>query len=166
LNIGMRHISLSTCGKLDNLDKLLELNLQLTLSLSLHAPNDEIRSQLMPVNSRWGVEKIVTICKHYFLKTGRRISYEYAMIKGINDSEDNAYELARLLNQGIPQHVNLIPINNVSENDFEPSAAHDIEKFKRILEKHGITATVRRKLGSDIDASCGQLRRKNINERG
>ena len=157
LNIGMRHISLSTCGLAEKIDKLADLRLQLTLSVSLHAPDDETRSRIMPVNKAVGVERLFDTCHRYFEKTGRRISYEYAMIDGVNDSDWQADLLAKHL-KGTPGHVNLIPLNEVKESPLKPSRR--VEAFQKRLEQHGITVTVRRKLGGDIDASCGQLRRK------
>lgn len=159
LNIGMRHISLSTCGLRKKIDKLALLGLQLTLSVSLHAPDDETRSRLMPVNRAVGVGPLMETCRRYFETTGRRISYEYAMIDGVNDSDAQADRLAELL-RGQPGHVNLIPLNNVAESPLKPSRR--VRQFQQRLEGHGITATVRRKLGSDIDASCGQLRRRHM----
>lgn len=157
LNIGMRHISLSTCGLTDKIDKLAQYGLQLTLSVSLHAPDDETRSKIMPVNRSVGVERLMETCRRYFQTTGRRISYEYAMIDGVNDSDRQADQLAALL-KGMPGHVNLIPLNHVEESPLKPSRR--VAAFQRRLESHGVTVTVRRRLGSDIDASCGQLRRK------
>lgn len=157
LNIGMRHISLSTCGLVDQIDKLAQYGLQLTLSVSLHAPDDETRSQIMPVNRGVGVEKLMDTCLRYFKTTGRRISYEYAMIDGVNDADWQADLLARRL-RGTPAHVNLIPLNEVEESPLKPSRR--VAAFQRRLEERGVTVTVRRKLGGDIDASCGQLRRK------
>ena len=162
LNIGMRHISLSTCGLVEKIDKLADYRLQLTLSVSLHAPDDETRSQIMPVNRSVGVEALFACCRRYFEKTGRRISYEYAMIDGVNDADWQADLLARLL-KGTPGHVNLIPLNNVEESPLRPSRR--VAAFQRRLEEQGVTVTVRRRLGSDIDASCGQLRRKAMGER-
>ena len=161
MNIGMRHISLSTCGLTEKIDKLAQLGLQLTLSVSLHAPDDETRSKIMPVNRAVGVEKLMDTCRRYFQTTGRRISYEYAMIDGVNDSDAQADLLAKLL-KGQPGHVNLIPLNEVEESPLKPSKR--VAAFQKRLESHGITATVRRKLGGDIDASCGQLRRKAMRE--
>ncbi len=157
LNIGMRHISLSTCGLVEQIDKLAQYRLQLTLSVSLHAPDDETRSKIMPVNRGIGVERLMESCRRYFQTTGRRISYEYAMIDGVNDADWQADLLARRL-RGAPAHVNLIPLNEVEESPLRPSRR--VAAFQRRLEGHGITVTVRRKLGGDIDASCGQLRRK------
>ena len=159
MNIGMRHISLSTCGLVEQIDKLAEYQLQLTLSVSLHAPDDETRSQLMPVNRGVGVERLFQTCGRYFQRTGRRISYEYAMIDGVNDHDWQADLLARHL-KGTPGHVNLIPLNDVEESPLRPSRR--VAAFQKRLERQGVTVTVRRKLGGDIDASCGQLRRKSI----
>lgn len=161
LNIGMRHISLSTCGLVERIDKLAELRLQLTLSVSLHAPDDETRSRIMPVNKSVGVEKLFACCRKYFETTGRRISYEYAMIDGVNDSDWQADLLAKHL-KGTPGHVNLIPLNEVAESPLRPSRR--VREFQKRLEEQGVTVTVRRKLGGDIDASCGQLRRKQMKE--
>ena len=161
MNIGMRHISLSTCGLVEKIDKLAEYGLQLTLSVSLHAPDDETRSRIMPVNRSVGVERLMDTCRRYFQTTGRRISYEYAMIDGVNDSDWQADRLAGLL-KGTGGHVNLIPLNNVEESPLKPSRR--VAAFRKRLESHGVTVTVRRKLGSDIDASCGQLRRKAMKE--
>ena len=162
MNIGMRHISLSTCGLVDKIDKLAERGLQLTLSVSLHAPDDETRSKIMPVNRAVGVDKLMDTCRRYFQTTGRRISYEYAMIDGVNDSDWQADLLAGLL-KGTPGHVNLIPLNDVEESPLKPSRR--VTAFQRRLESHGVTVTVRRKLGGDIDASCGQLRRKAMKDK-
>ena len=159
LNIGMRHISLSTCGLVDKIGMLAERKLQLTLSVSLHSPDDESRSQIMPVNRRWGVDTLLAACRDYFEKTGRRVSFEYTMINGVSDSEAQAQLLAKKL-QGMAAHVNLIPLNSVEETGLRTSTHAAIARFQEILQQHGVTATVRRTLGSDIDASCGQLRRK------
>ncbi len=159
MNIGMRHISLSTCGLVKMMNKLAEKDLQLTLSVSLHAPDDETRSRIMPVNRSVGVDQLIAACRWYFEKTGRRISYEYAMIDGVNDSDWQADLLAARL-KGIPSHVNLIPLNEVRESPLKPSKR--VRQFQKRLEDQGITVTVRRKLGGDIDASCGQLRRKTL----
>ncbi len=157
LNIGMRHISLSTCGLVKKIDKLAEYGLQLTLSVSLHAPDDETRNALMPVNRGVGVDKLLETCRRYFEKTGRRISFEYAMIDSVNDADWQADLLARRL-AGTGSHVNLIPLNHVEESPLKPSRR--VREFQRRLEERGINVTVRRSLGGDIDASCGQLRRK------
>ena len=161
LNIGMRHISLSTCGLTDQIDRLAQYGLQLTLSVSLHAPDDETRSKIMPVNRSTGVKKLMETCQRYFQTTGRRISYEYAMIDGVNDADWQADRLVQLL-KGTPGHVNLIPLNNVEESPLKPSRR--VQEFQKRLERQGITVTVRRRLGGDIDASCGQLRRKAMRE--
>ena len=161
LNIGMRHISLSTCGLTDKIDKLAQRGLQLTLSVSLHAPDDETRSKIIAVNRSVGVEQLMDTCRRYFQTTGRRISYEYAMIDGVNDSDWQADLLASRL-KGTPGHVNLIPLNDVEESPLKPSRR--VAAFQKRLERHGVTVTVRRKLGGDIDASCGQLRRKAMKE--
>ena len=159
LNIGMRHISLSTCGLVDKIELLAERNLQLTLSVSLHSPDNESRSKIMPVNKRWPVEQLLAACRAYFEKTGRRVSFEYTMIDGVSDAPEQAELLAKKLH-GMQAHVNMIPLNNVEESGLRCSSHAAIERFQKILESHGVTATVRRTLGSDIDASCGQLRRK------
>lgn len=158
LNIGMRHISLSTCGLVDQIDRLAEEDLQLTLSVSLHAPVDEVRSSIMPVNRRWPVQELLDACRRYFEKTGRRISFEYAMIRDVNDTPEMAKQLIRRL-RGIAAHVNLIPLNDVAESPLKPSLPETVLRFQKTLEASGIPATVRRTLGSDINASCGQLRR-------
>lgn len=159
LNIGMRHISLSTCGLVDQIYRLMNEHLQLTLSVSLHAPNDEIRNSTMPVNKRYPIKDLLTACRKYADITGRRISFEYAMIDGVNDSDACALELAQKL-KGMLCHVNLIPVNSVTETNYRKSKKERLINFCRILESRGITATVRRTLGSDIDAACGQLRGK------
>ncbi len=163
LNIGYRHISLSTCGLVAGIAKLAELNLPITLSISLHAPNDTIRTSMMPVNKAHNVEELLAACRAYQKVTGRRISFEYAMCDGVNDSAENARELAKRLS-GMLCHVNLIPVNNVKERNYRKSKKETIEAFIDILAKSGITATVRRELGSDISASCGQLRQKTLEQ--
>ncbi len=159
LNIGMRHISLSTCGLVPEIRRLAEENLQLTLSVSLHAPLDEVRSTIMPVNRRYPIAALLSACRDYYAKTGRRISFEYAMIRGVNDTPEMAGHLIRLLH-GLAAHVNLIPLNHVEESPLQPSTRAAVAAFQAQLEHAGIPATVRRTLGGDIDASCGQLRRK------
>ncbi|MEG1632520.1 MAG: 23S rRNA (adenine(2503)-C(2))-methyltransferase RlmN [Oscillospiraceae bacterium] len=159
MNIGMRHISLSTCGITEKFDKLSALNLQLTLSVSLHAPDDETRSRLMPANRGRGVEELMCACERYFAATGRRISFEYAMIDGVNDSIAQARLLAAHAKR-VSAHVNLIPLNHVEESKFLPTPPKRLKEFEDILIGEGINVTVRRKLGGDIDASCGQLRKK------
>ncbi len=156
-NMSMRHISLSTCGIVPKIYELADEKLGLTLSVSLHAPNDNIRNQSMPVNKIYKTDELLKACKHYADKTSRRISFEYAMIKGVNDSDECAYELAERL-KNILCHVNLIPVNNVRETNYIKSSVERQKRFIEILSSKGITATVRRTLGSDINASCGQLR--------
>ena len=165
MNIGMRHISLSTCGLVDKIDSLAQEDLQLTLSVSLHAPTDEIRSGIMPINRKYNVETLLAACKRYFERTGRRISFEYAMIRGLNDTPEMADILIKKL-RGIAAHVNLIPLNEVAESPLKPSYPDVVRAFQQRLEAHGIPATVRRTLGGDINASCGQLRRKYETETG
>ena len=157
-NIGMRHISLSTCGLVEAIDKLAALHLQLTLSVSLHAPDDETRSKLMPVNAAYGVDELYAACERYFQTTGRRVSFEYAMVRGVNDTPTHARELARRL-RGTGSHVNLIRLNRVEERGLDPSDEETVRAFAQSLADAGVTVTVRRRLGSDIDAACGQLRR-------
>lgn len=159
LNIGMRHISLSTCGVCDKIKMLADENLQITLSISLHAPDNTTRSNIMPINNRFSVEELISTCKYYFKKTSRRISFEYTMIRGVSDTKECAEKLAKLLNR-FPCHINLIPLNKVEERNLLPSTRETIEKFTNKLESAGLTVTVRRSLGADIDAACGQLRRK------
>ena len=163
MNISMRHISLSTCGLVPGIDRLAELKLQLTLSVSLHAPTDEIRNTIMPVNKAYPTEELLAACRRYYEKTGRRISFEYAMINGVNDTPEAAKTLLRRL-KGLPAHMNLIPLNHVEESPLKPSTRQAVQQFQQILEQGGIPATVRRTLGGDIDASCGQLRRKYTKE--
>ena len=159
MNISMRHISLSTCGLIPKIDALAEKKLQISLAVSLHGPNNEKRSKVMPVNKAYPIEPLLEACRRYYDKTGRRIHFEYAMIDGLNDGEEDARELLRRL-KGMGAHVNMIPLNHVEESPLKPSSRAAVAKFQKILEDGGVTATVRRTLGSDIDASCGQLRRK------
>ncbi len=153
-----RHVSLSTCGLVDKIRELAQKKLQITLSVSLHAPNNERRDQIMPVNHRYPVEELIAACKDYTRITGRRISFEYALISGVTDTDECAYQLAKLL-KGMLCHVNLIPVNEIRERDYKKSSKESIRRFAGILEKHRLTVTVRRKLGADIDAACGQLRK-------
>ena len=159
LNISMRHISLSTCGLVPKIDALAEKKLQLTLSVSLHAPNNSVRDTIMPVNRAYPMEELIAACRRYYQATSRRISFEYAMIDGVNDTPAAARELLEKM-RGLPAHFNLIPLNRVEESPLKPSSRAAVAEFQRILEQGGIPATVRRTLGGDIDASCGQLRRK------
>lgn len=161
LNISMRNISLSTCGIVPKIYDLLDKRLQLTLSISLHAPNNKIRSEMMPINNKYPVEELVKACKLYSKQTSRRISFEYTMINGVNDSDACAYELASLL-KGTLCHVNLIPVNEIKESSHKRSTNETLQRFMSILNSRGINTTVRRSLGSDIDASCGQLRSKYV----
>ena len=163
MNISMRHISLSTCGLVPKIDELARRKLQISLAISLHGPNDTIRDKIMPVNKAYPIEQLLMACRRYFEATSRRIHFEYAMIDGINDREEDAKELLRRL-KGLPAHFNLIPLNHVEESPLKPSSKAAVAKFQKILEEGGITATVRRTLGGDIDASCGQLRRKYTKE--
>ncbi len=171
LNIGYRHISLSTCGLVNRIYELAREDLPITLSVSLHAPDDETRSAIMPINKRFGVDELLDACRDYYAATGRRISFEYTLIAGKNDSTENAAKLARVLNSHLrsrestmPIHVNLIPVNEVKETGFRHAGREAVAAFAKLLEKNGIRATVRRRLGSDINASCGQLRRANMQE--
>ena len=159
MNISMRHISLSTCGLVPMIDKLAEQKLQISLAISLHGPTDEIRNRIMPVNKAYPIAVLMDACRRYYAATSRRIHFEYAMIQGVNDSETNARQLLKLL-KGLPAHVNMIPLNHVEESPLKPSTRSAVMRFQQILEEGGVTATVRRTLGGDIDASCGQLRRK------
>ena len=168
MNIGYRHISLSTCGLVDKIDALAKEDMPITLSISLHASDDETRSSIMPVNKRWNIAALLDACRLYYQSTGRRISFEYTLISGKNDSVAAAERLARLLNKALrpsksdsfPIHVNLIPVNPVAETDFSATGKQAVQKFAKTLEDNGIRATVRRTLGADINASCGQLRRE------
>ncbi|MBR3878507.1 MAG: 23S rRNA (adenine(2503)-C(2))-methyltransferase RlmN [Clostridia bacterium] len=167
INIGYRHISLSTCGVVPKIYELSKLDLPITLSISLHAPDDDTRSAIMPVNNAWGVGELLDACREYYKVTGRRMSFEYTLISGKNDSPDSAVHLANVLNsklrsrsETMPIHVNLIPVNEVEESGFKSSGRDSVRRFAAELEKRGIRATVRRTLGSDINASCGQLRRE------
>ena len=159
MNISMRHISLSTCGLVPKIDELAQRKLQISLAISLHGPNNEIRDRIMPVNKAYPIEELVAACRRYYDATSRRIHFEYAMIDGVNDREADAKELLGLL-KGLPAHINLIPLNHVEESPLKPSSRQAVARFQQILNDGGLTATVRRTLGGDIDASCGQLRRK------
>ena len=164
MNISMRHISLSTCGLVPMIDKLAEKKLQISLAISLHGPNDEIRNKIMPVNKAYPIDELLAACRRYYDATSRRIHFEYAMIDGLNDRECDAKELLRRL-KGLQAHVNMIPLNHVEESPLKPSSRQAVQRFQKILEDGGVSATVRRTLGGDIDASCGQLRRKYTKEK-
>ena len=159
MNISMRHISLSTCGLVPKIDELAKRKLQISLAISLHGPNDEIRDRIMPVNKAYPIDQLLAACRRYYEATSRRIHFEYAMIDGVNDRICDAKELLRRM-KGLPAHFNLIPLNHVEESPLKPSSKAAVAAFQKTLEDGGITATVRRTLGGDIDASCGQLRRK------
>jgi 23S rRNA (adenine2503-C2)-methyltransferase len=167
LNIGYRHISLSTCGIVPKIYELARVDIPITLSISLHASNDAKRSAIMPINKRWNISELLSACRDYYKTTGRRISFEYTLIKGENDSKEDAEELARLLKSafvgtGAPIHVNLIRVNEVKETGFKEGSAESVNSFARTLESLGVVATVRRRLGSDINGACGQLRKNSI----
>ena len=163
VNIGMRHISLSTCGIVPMIDKLAEKKLQLTLSISLHAPNDAMRSGMMPVNDAYPVAQLIAACRRYQQTTGRRVSFEYSMVRGVNDSPATAKELAALI-RGMGAHVNLIPINPVDGSPYSATDAENVRRFQAKLESLGVNATVRRRLGTEISAACGQLRREEMQQ--
>ncbi len=159
LNIGMRNISLSTCGLVPAIEKLAQRNLQLTLSVSLHAPSNEMRSAMMPVNDAYPLEVLIPAVRSYQQQTGRRVSFEYSLVKGVNDSEATARQLAQLI-KGMGAHVNLIPINPVDGSPYSATDAQNVKAFAAHLEALGVNATIRRRLGSEISAACGQLRRE------
>ncbi|MBE6064270.1 23S rRNA (adenine(2503)-C(2))-methyltransferase RlmN [Clostridium cochlearium] len=161
LNIGQRHITLSTCGIVPKIKELAEENLQITLAISLHAPNDNIRRKTMPIASVYSIEELLEACKYYISKTNRRITFEYALVDNLNDKEVHAEELSNLL-KGLLCHVNLIPINKIDEKEFKSSSTNKIKNFSNILLKNGIQTTIRREMGSDINAACGQLRRRYV----
>ena len=159
LNIGARHISVSTCGQVPKIYEIADMDLQCTLSISLHATNDEKRSAMMPINNKYNIEDLMKACRYYIEKTNKRISFEYALAKDNNDNLDDARDLVKLL-KGMLCHVNLIPINKIENGKFDTSTNENVMKFRDYLNDHGIVATIRRELGDDIDAACGQLRRK------
>ena len=165
INIGYRHISLSTCGLVPGIQKLAELELPITLSISLHGTSDEIRSRIMPVNRKYNLEKLLGACRDYQAKTGRRISFEYSVIAGVNDRYEDAKRLAALL-KGLLCHVNLIPVNPIESGEYRPPSRKNVLSFQDALTKLGLNATIRRTLGGDISASCGQLRHQNSKEGG
>ncbi len=165
INIGYRHISLSTCGLIPGMMRLAELELPITLSISLHGTSDDIRSGMMPVNRKYNLSELISACREYQLHTGRRISFEYAVIAGVNDRYEDAKRLADLL-RGILCHVNLIPVNPIENGSYHPPSRKNVLNFQQSLTKLGLNATIRRTLGSDISASCGQLRHQNAKEGG
>lgn len=164
LNISQRNITVSTCGLVDKIKKLAEEKLQITLAISLHAPNDTIRKELMPVANKYKIEEVLDACRYYYNQTGRRITFEYSLVQGVNDSEENAAELITRI-KGMNCHVNLIPVNPIKERSYTHSEDKYIQKFKFILEKNHINCTIRREMGSDIDAACGQLRKSYIDDK-
>ena len=161
LNIGQRHITLSTCGIVPKIKELADEKMQITLAISLHAPNNEIRKNMMPIANKYTLEELLDACRYYYRTTNRRITFEYALVKGVNDSRENAEELIKI-SKGMLCHINLIPVNEIKENNYERSKSKDIEEFKETLIKHGIETTIRREMGSDINGACGQLRRNYI----
>ncbi|KEH85849.1 23S rRNA (adenine(2503)-C(2))-methyltransferase RlmN [Clostridium novyi] len=161
LNIGQRHITLSTCGIVPKIKELADQKMQITLAISLHAPNNEIRKSMMPIANKYTLEELLDACRYYYRTTNRRITFEYALVKGVNDSRENAEELIKI-SKGMLCHINLIPVNEIKENNYERSKSKDIEEFKETLIKHGIETTIRREMGSDINGACGQLRRNYI----
>ncbi len=163
LNIGMRHITLSTCGLVEEIDLLSQKKWQLTLAISLHAANDQLRSEMMPINKKYNLDVLINACKRYVDETGRRLTFEYALVEGVNDSVADARELSQLI-KGILCHVNLIPVNPIDEESFKPSAEKKIQQFKDVLDKNRIPTTVRREMGRDINAACGQLRKSYIDD--
>lgn len=161
LNISQRNITVSTCGLVDKIIQLADENLQITLAISLHAPNDSIRRELMPIANKYDIKTIIDACKLYYKKTSRRLTFEYSLVEGVNDSEENAKELAALV-KGMNCHINLIPVNPIKEREFKQTKGRFIQNFKNILEKYKINVTIRREIGTDIDAACGQLRKSYI----
>lgn len=161
LNISQRNITVSTCGLVPRIKQLAELKLQITLAISLHAPNDELRKTMMPIAYTYSIEQIMDACRYYLLQTARRISFEYSLVKGVNDSKECAKQLIKLVH-GMNCHINLIPVNPIKERDYEQSEKNSIHNFKEILEKAGVNVTIRREMGRDIDGACGQLRQNHI----
>jgi 23S rRNA (adenine2503-C2)-methyltransferase len=161
LNVGARHITMSTCGIVPKIYELADLEYQITLAISLHSPQDDSRANMMPIAKKYSIKEIIDSCEYYYNKTKRRISFEYALIKGVNDSKEDALSLSKLLNK-FPSHINLIPVNEIKENKFEKSDSLSIEMFKNTLIQNGIETTIRRKMGEDIDGACGQLRRNHM----
>ncbi len=163
LNISQRNITVSTCGLVDKMKALAEENLQITLALSLHAPNDRVRKQLMPIAERYDIDTVIKACDYYYRKTGRRITFEYSLVEGLNDLPEYAVELANKV-KGLNCHINLIPVNPIKERDYRQSETKNIQNFKNILEKYRINVTIRREMGTDIDAACGQLRKSYMDQ--
>ena len=163
LNISQRNITVSTCGLVPKIIQLAELKLQITLAISLHAPNDELRKTMMPIANTYSIEQIMEACRYYFSRTARRISFEYSLVKGVNDTMESAKQLIELV-KGMNCHINLIPVNPIKERDYEQSEKNSIRNFKEMLEKAGINVTVRREMGRDIDGACGQLRQNHIDK--
>lgn len=163
LNISQRNITVSTCGLVPKIMQLAELKLQITLAISLHAPNDELRKTMMPIANTYSIEQIMEACRYYFSRTARRISFEYSLVKGVNDTMECAKQLIELV-KGMNCHINLIPVNPIKERDYEQSEKNSIRNFKEMLEKAGINVTVRREMGRDIDGACGQLRQNHIDK--
>lgn len=161
LNISQRNITVSTCGLVPRIKQLAELKLQITLAISLHAPNDELRKTMMPIAYTYSIEQIMDACRYYLSQTARRISFEYSLVKGVNDSKECARQLIKLVH-GMNCHINLIPVNPIKERDYEQSEKNSIHNFKEILEKAGVNVTIRREMGRDIDGACGQLRQNHI----
>ena len=164
LNIGQRHITLSTCGIVPKIYELADKNLSITLAISLHAFSDEKRREIMPIANKYSIKEILDACDYYIKKTNRRVTFEYSLVKGINDSKEDSRSLARLL-KGILCHVNLIPVNEIKEKEYKKSSKEDVRNFEEILKSYGIEATVRKEMGSDINAACGQLRRSYLETR-
>ena len=158
LHISARNITVSTCGLVDKIRELADLQLQITLAISLHAPNDELRKTMMPIANKYSIEQIMEACRYYLRQTGRRISFEYSLVKGVNDTQECAEQLSGLLH-GMNCHVNLIPVNPIKERDYRQSEKQAIAAFKNKLERNGINVTIRREMGRDIDGACGQLRK-------
>ena len=158
LHISARNITVSTCGLVDKIRELADLQLQITLAISLHAPNDELRKTMMPIANKYSIEQIMEACRYYLKQTGRRISFEYSLVKGVNDTQECAEQLSGLLH-GMNCHVNLIPVNPIKERDYRQSEKQAIAAFKNKLERNGINVTIRREMGRDIDGACGQLRK-------
>ena len=163
LNISQRNITVSTCGLVNRIRDLANEQLQITLAISLHAPNDKIRKEIMPIANKYTINEIIDAVTFYYNKTGRRISFEYSLVEGVNDSEENAKELIHVV-RGLNCHVNLIPVNPIKERDFKQTQMQFVQNFKNILEKNRINVTIRREMGSDIDAACGQLRKSYMDE--